>query len=133
MTPHSLFNITLKTLGLIFIKDIITTFTQIISSILYLAKSNTFDDVLLTLIYTVLILGVYISISYLLILKTHWIIDKLQLDKGFNQEVFTFNITLLSVLTIAVIVVGAFVLVTEIPNLCRCLYTYCQQKTNDVW
>ena len=128
MTPRNLFNIILKALGVFFIKDIIATVPQLISTILYLTKSETQDEALWTLIFTVLILGIYIGISYWLIFRTHWIIDKLRLDQGFNQEVFTFNIALPSVLTIALIVTGAFILTTEIPNLCRYLFSYFQEK-----
>lgn len=128
MTPRNLFNIILKTLGVFFLKDIIATIPQLISAILYLTKSETQDEALWALLFTILTLGVYIVISYLLIFRTHVIIDKLRLDQGFNQEVFTFNIALSSILTIALTVTGAFILITEIPNLCRYLFSYFQER-----
>ncbi len=128
MTPGNLFNIVLKVLGLFFIKDIVATVPQLISTIFYLASSDTQDEALWTLALTILILGIYIGISYLLIFKTPLLIDRLRLAQGFNQEIFTFNISFSSVLTIALIVTGAFILVTEIPNLCRYLFSYFQEK-----
>jgi uncharacterized membrane protein YhdT len=127
MTPRNLFTITLKTLGVFFINDIIATIPQLISTILYL-KNEMKGEALWTFILTILILAVYIVITYLLIFRTAMIIDKLRLDQGFNQEVFTFNIALSSILTIAVIVTGAFILTTEIPNLCRYLFSYFQER-----
>jgi hypothetical protein len=128
MTPRNLFNIILKTLGVFFINDIIAAIPQLISTILYLTKSETQGEALWTFIFTILILAVYAGITCLLIFRTAMIIDKLRLDQGFKQEVFSFNIELSSILTIAVIVTGAFILTTEIPNLCRYLFSYFQER-----
>ena len=128
MTPRNVFIIILKILGIFFIKDIIEIIPQLISTILYLTKSETVDEALWTLVFTLIILAVYFLISYYLIFKTNQIIDKLKLDQGFNQDSLTLNVSTSTILTIAIIVTGAFILTNEIPNLCRVLFSYFQEK-----
>jgi hypothetical protein len=128
MTPRNLFNIILKTLGIFFIKDILQTVPQLISAIIYLIKPEGEGEALWTLIFTLLILAVYVCVAYYLIFKTNAIIDKLKLDHGFNQDSLTLNISTYHIFTIAVIVTGAYLLTTEIPNLCKYLFSYFQEK-----
>ena len=128
MTTRSLFNIILKILGIFFIKDILATAPQVLSIILYLTKSDTAVEAIWTLISTILILLVYVFISYYLIFKSEVIIDKLKLDKGFNQETIPLNIHRSTILSISIIVIGGLILADEIPNFCRQLFSYFQEK-----
>jgi hypothetical protein len=63
-----------------------------------------------------------------LIFRTDIIIDKLKLDKGFDQEAFPLNIHRSTVLSISIIVIGGLIVVDEIPNFCRQLVSYYQAK-----
>jgi hypothetical protein len=132
MTPRNLFNIILKIFGLFFLREIVLVIPQLASSI-YITSDSLFqygdsDTGLLSLIVTLLIIAFYAMLMYLLLFKTNSILDKLQLDKGFNQEEFSFNISRTDILTIALIVIGGVILVDEIPNLCRSLFAYFQQR-----
>ena len=60
--------------------------------------------------------------------KTNNIIDKLNLDKGFTQDTFTFDISQSAILNIAIIVIGGLILADQIPNLFKYAYQYIQQK-----
>jgi hypothetical protein len=128
MTPRTLFNIILKILGIFFIKDILTILPQLLSTILYLTKVDTVGEAIWTLITTMLILLVYVFISYFLIFKSDLIIDKLKLDTGFDQETIPLNIHRSTILSISIIVIGGLILADEIPNLCRQLFAYFQEK-----
>jgi hypothetical protein len=128
MTTKSLFNIILKILGIFFIKDILAAVPQLLSVILYINNSNTVGEAIWTLVSTVLILLVYVFVSYQLIFRSDFIIEKLKLDKGFDQETIPLNIHRSTILSISIIVIGGLIVAQEIPNLCRQLFDYFQEK-----
>ena len=118
----------MKILGIFVIKDILATIPQLLSIILYLTKSDTVGEAIWTVVTTVLILLVYVFFSYYLIFKSDLIIDKLKLDKGFDQETIPLNIHRSTILSISIIVIGGLIIADEIPNLCRQLFAYFQEK-----
>lgn len=93
-----------------------------------MTNSNAVGEAIWTLVSTVLILLVYIFVSYQLIFRTDYIIEKLKLDKGFDQETIPLNIHRSTVLSISIIVIGGLIVAQEIPNLCRQLFDYFQEK-----
>ncbi|MEX6690827.1 hypothetical protein QTN47_25185 [Danxiaibacter flavus] len=128
MTPRSFFNIILKIFGLFFLKEIVNIVLQLISSSLYFTRIGSAGDGVWTFFITALILAFYAFIVFQLLFKTNYLLDKLELDKGFSQEEFSFTIPASLVLTIALIVTGGIILTNEIPNLCRQVFTYFQEK-----
>ena len=128
MTIRSLLNLILKILGLFFIKDFLTLIPQLLSAILYLTNSESRIEGIWTLLTTLLILLVYWFVCYYLIFKPELIIDQLKLDKGFNQEPIPLNIHRSTILSISIIVIGGYLIVDEIPNFCRQLFFYFQEK-----
>ena len=128
MTPRTLFNIILKILGIFFIKDILAIIAQLFSAILYLTKPGMLTESIWIFLLTLLILVAYGLVSYFLIFRTEFVIDKLQLYKGFDQETIPLNIHRSTILSIAIIVIGGYLVVEEIPNFCRQLFSYFQEK-----
>ncbi|MEO8569987.1 MAG: hypothetical protein ABI419_12640 [Ginsengibacter sp.] len=135
MTPKNLFNIILKIFGLFFLREIVFIIPQLISSISFLIQPDSFENNQYSnygiggFIVVLIIIVFYCFIIYQLIFKANIIIDKLNLDKGFNQEEFSFHISTSLVLTIALIVIGGVILTEEIPNLCRNIFSYFQEKS----
>ncbi len=135
MTPKSLFNIILKIFGLFFLKEIIYTVPQLFSSILFVAQTTGFDNnqtqrfELAGIIIPVIIFSFYILLTYLLLFKTNYIIEKLKLDKGFTQEEFSISLSASFFLTLAIFVIGSVILLNEIPNFFNAVYLYFQQKS----
>lgn len=127
MTKRDLFNIILKILGIFFIKDILATVPQLLSISLYLTKPDV-SGAVFTLVATILMLLIYILISYYLVFKTNFIIDKLKLDQGFDEATISLNIHRSTILSISIIVIGGLMVADEIPNLCRQLFAYFQEK-----
>ena len=128
MTPRSLFSIILKIFGLFFLREIVNAIPQLVSSFLYFTKPQEVGEGIFVFIVTLVILAFYSFIVHQLLFKTNVILDKLKLDQGYSQEEFTFNISTSMVLTIAIVVTGGVILANEIPNLCRQLYSYFQEK-----
>lgn len=127
MTSRSLFNIVLKILGILFIKDILATLPQLLS-VFYMIKYNQDGAIGMTVAITLLMLLIYIVVAYYLIFKSEWIIDKLKLDQGFSQDNFPLNMHRSTILGISIIIIGGYLVADEIPNLCRELYAYFQEK-----
>jgi len=128
MTPRSLFNIILKILGVFFIKDFLATTPQLLSIFFYFKMSATVREDIWAIVSTLLSLLVYGLVSYFLIFKTEIVIDKLKLDRGFDQGAIPLNIHRSTVLSISIIVIGGLIIADEIPTLCRQLFSYFQER-----
>ena len=134
MTPRNLFNVILKIFGLFFLREIIYIIPQLISTIPSFAKADDFGGEqfssgdILPFIVTLIAIAFYVFIIYQLLFNTNKIIDKLKLDQGFNQQEFSFNISTSLILTISFIVIGGVILTNEIPDCCRNIFSYFQQK-----
>jgi len=128
MTPRTLFNIILKILGIFFIKDFLAAIPQLLSVMLYLTKSDSIPEAIWTLVTTILILVAYGVVSFLLIFKTNYVIDILKLDQGFEEETLSLNIHRSTILSISIIVIGGLLVADELPNFCRQLFSYFQEK-----
>jgi len=134
MTPRNLFNVILKIFGLFFLREIIYIIPQLISSIPSFAKADDFGGEqfssggILPFIVTLIAISFYVFIIYQLLFNTNKIIDKLKLDQGFNQQEFSFNISTSLILTVSLIVIGGVILTNEIPNFCRNIFSYFQEK-----
>lgn len=128
MTIRTLFNVILKIFGLLFIKDIAVTLLQMSSIGLSWAILGT-SNVFWSLGISVCILIAYGFVAFYLIFRSNVIIDILKLDKGFDQETIPLNIHRSTILSIAIIIIGGLLVVNGIPDLCRQLFAYFQQRT----
>jgi hypothetical protein len=128
MTPRSLFNIILKVLGIFFIKDFLVLIPQLLWGVYYLTQPGSRNEGIWTILTTFLILIVYWFIFYYLIFKTELIIDQLNLDKGFNQTEIPLNIHRSTILSISIIVIGGTLIVDAVPDFCRQLFLFFQEK-----
>jgi hypothetical protein len=128
MTPRSLFTIILRVLGLFFLRDFLAMVPQLLSVLLLLNNPDHISDPSWYLISSILTLLIYGAVVYFLIFRSGFLIDKLKLDKGFDQETIPLNIHRSTILGISIIVIGGLMAVNEIPNFCRQLYSYYQEK-----
>jgi hypothetical protein len=127
MTPKTLFTIILKIIGLFFIRDLLLSLPQLLSFILFLKNGETLEAVW-NLISGGIFILLELLICYYLIFKTDWIIHRLKLTAGFDQEIVPFNMHRSTILSIAIILIGGLILVDEIPNLCRGVFTYIEER-----
>jgi hypothetical protein len=128
MTVKSLFSIILKVLGLFFIKDFLALIPQLLASLLFLTDNEMRLEAVWSLLSTALIIVVYWFVCYYLIFKTDQIISVLQLDKGFDTETIPLNIHRATILSIAIIVIGGYLVIDELPNFCHLVYLYFQEN-----
>lgn len=128
MTPRSLFIIILKVFGIFFIKETIGTLIELVSSVLYWARTGYSGEEFWAIVFAFIFLVFYGLVTWLLLFRTTIIIDKLKLDQGFDQKNLDWHFSPTSLLNVAVIVTGAVILLNEIPYLCRELFGYFQQR-----
>jgi hypothetical protein len=133
MTPKSFFNIVLKIFGLFFLHEIIKLITQLAFTITAFKKhsyiGSQVDSAVYTIIYiTAFVILFYSFISFILIFKTNYIVDKLRLDSGFEQNEFLFNFSSSQVLTVSLIVIGGIILTEAIPAFCKNIFLFFQEK-----
>lgn len=129
MTPRSLFNVILKILGIFFIKDFLESMSQLFLVFSLFDRHNDMSNELLGLISTLAIISVEAFFCYILIFKTEWIIKVLNLETGFDQETIPLNMHRSTILSISIIVIGGWLVANEIPNFCRQIFVYFQEKS----
>ena len=128
MTPRSLFNIILKVIGIFFIRNILITAADIIPAVTEINKEEFQDFGILNLVILLLEFFVNLLLTYILLFKTNWVIDKLKLDQGFQQETLSVNFDSLTILRVAIILLGGLILVDSIPALIQEIIYFIENK-----
>ena|SRR5215469_10684851 len=129
MTPRSLFMIILKCLGILFVKDILVTLPILLStfaSFLAISQRDQATESILTIFILIFSIGIYFLVAYYLIFKSAWIVEKLKLDKDFEEETFSIRIHRSSILSIVLVITGLLIVIDAIPVLFRQLISYFQ-------
>lgn len=120
MTLKTLFTIILKMIGIFFIKDIVTILMQSFASLWFFVSASSYSDNFsnsFVLILNFILLIQYGLLSYLLIFKAETIIRILKLDEGFDDKTVSFSIHRSTILSISIIVIGGYIVATELPNI----------------
>jgi len=109
-----------------------TVIPQFLNTLPIFGENMTYEDngfglgvvfglMLLTIILYFLILRIFLF-------KTAWIIDKLKLDKDFEEGKLDFNVELKTILSVSIIVMGGLMFVDALPLLCKQLFVFFQQN-----
>lgn len=129
MTPRSLLIVILRVLGVILLKALILSATELASSLWAMFEYGVSDtDVLFVIFITLINILIILALGYWLIFKTATLIDKFGLDKGFSEPVFQFNINTRSIIQIGLIITGTIILFWELPELVKNIYTTWQRN-----
>ena len=129
MTIRTFWTIFIKILGIWLVLDSVTVIPQFISTLFYADPIDTGQGFALSILLLLLTIGVYLFILRLFVFKTAWLIDKLHLDKGFDEEKIDLNVQLSTVLTVTTIVIGGLMFVDSLPQLCKQIFVFYQQKS----
>ena len=128
MTLRSLFNIMLKIVGIYLIKDILGSFSQIFSVLLYYPDYESPKESGYNLLITIAPFLAYGLFSFVLIFKTNWIISVLRLDRNFGNEKINLNFHRSTILGIVIIVVGGLQIIESLPEFFRLAWFYFQER-----
>ena len=121
MRSRSFFIILFKIFALILLVSSIRALILSIESIAYLSS-----DFIIHYFAIVLMIAVFFFFIYILLFKGDYIIDKLKLTYGIDETI-SLNIHRSDLLHFAIIILGGYILVEEIPILCQALYNYYQE------
>ncbi|KQB42380.1 hypothetical protein RC62_3386 [Flavobacterium aquidurense] len=81
------------------------------------------------LIFSVfIVLLIFYLISRFFLFKANWIIDKFRLDKGFENDTIELNSSQNKIISIAVIMIGGFMFIQNIPIIFKEFFVFFQQK-----
>lgn len=129
MTIRTFWTIFIKILGIWLVLNSVTVIPQFLSTLYFVDPNDDSQSFVLTAVLLLLVIGIYIFILRLFVFKTAWLIDRLHLDKGFDEEKIDLNVQLSTVLTVATIVIGGLMFVDSLPQLCKQIFVFFQQKS----
>ncbi len=116
-------------MGIWLVLESITVIPRFFISAVFIDSNSTAQDYVLTLAQLFLTIGIYLLVLRLFILKPSWLIDKLHLERGFEENKIDLNIRASTILSITTIVIGGLMFIEGLPELCRQVFEFFQQKT----
>jgi uncharacterized membrane protein len=131
MSIKTFWNILLKILGIWLILSgfgVIPQFIWAFSVFERRPEGETTSGLIYLAVLLALTVAVFTIILWLFVFRSGWIIKKLKLDKGFDDEKIDLNLRLNTALTIAIIVIGGLMFVDSIPQLLRNIYSAFSQN-----
>ncbi|WP_264523907.1 hypothetical protein [Flavobacterium sp. N502536] len=129
MSIKTFWIILIKILGLILILQAVSIIPEWISSIYFIYENEDNKDLLILIFCILLVLFIFYLISRFFLFKANWIIDKLKLDKGFENNTIELNSSQNKIISIAIIVIGGYMLIQNVPILLQQFFMFFQDKT----
>lgn len=128
MAPRSIFNLILKVIGIFFLRDILEAFSHTISAIVYIPQYSSAREAFFNVAVSFPPLILYTLLAWFFIFRTEKIINILGLDKNYPEKAIAVSLERHMLLTAAVIIGGAWILVNEIPEFFRHAVYYYQER-----
>lgn len=124
MSSRSFFLIALKLLAILLFANMIDRVADAIEILLsYYQHLNLFLFLGISIVALI-----YLVVIYLLLFKGDFIISKLKLTNDIDEQLSTNNISS-QIFNIAIIIIGLYMLLSEIPNFISSFYAYLSQVT----
>lgn len=125
MTTRSLLILILKILGLFFAKDFLPLIPQLIS--VFVVFIGYYGEAMFSpFIASLLTVFLYGYIAYSLLFRTEWIIEKLRLEEGIENESWSVKLHRSAILQISIIIIGALMVAHAGPDLLRQVFLHFQ-------
>jgi hypothetical protein len=124
MSSRNLFRIILKVMGLFLIEGLLMSFGQLVTFFgdVFTTRSDDHSSVFVGVLALTAILAAYLVLMWLLLFKNDVIIDKLQLDRGMDTQLWparvhdTGEVRFKPIILLALLLISIYILVEEIPN-----------------
>lgn len=129
MAPKTFWTFFLKIFGLYLIWQILTLLPSFFSTLVFMFRNDDKLSVFTTLCAIVVIGCTFALIFRLCLFKTDFLIEKLRLNKGFEDEHININIHRSSLLSMAIIVIGGLMLADGVPLLVYDGFQYIQRDS----
>ncbi|OMQ09058.1 hypothetical protein [[Flexibacter] sp. ATCC 35103] len=128
MSIRTFWIILIKILGLILISQTITIIPEWISSIYFIYENGDTKNLIILIFSILLVLFILYLIFRFFLFKANWIIDKLRLDKGFENDWIELNSSQNKIISIAIIIIGGFMFIQNVPIIFKEFFIFFQQK-----
>jgi hypothetical protein len=128
MGARSLFNLILKVIGIFFIRDILEALSHTLSALVYIPQYSSTREAVFNVAVSLPALFLFSLLAWIFIFKSDKVIDWLKLDNELTNSPVSITAERSTILTAAVIIAGAWVLVNEIPEFFRHIVYYYQER-----
>jgi hypothetical protein len=128
MSPTNLFDVILKVIGIFFIRNILEALSRTLSVLIYFPQYNSTNEAFFNLGVTLPPLVLYTLFAWMLLFRTRSLTSWLGIERSFGTEIINISFQRTVVLTMAVLIVGGWMLVTEIPEFFRHAVYYYQER-----
>ncbi len=128
MSINTFWKIVIKILGIWIVFESVILVPQYFTNIFYFFGDNFSSNMIVGVISLTLIVLLYLSVLKLFLFRTDWVIEKLKLEEGFNEDRIELNMHRSAILKIAVIIIGGFLFIDNVPIFFTQLYNYLQIK-----
>ena len=129
MTPRSLFIIILKVMGLWVLIDVLKVVPTMLETVAIISHGSGLNGILFWLGPVIGIVIVYYIVINHLLFKPHVVIDKLGLEKNFDEETFELKIHSSTAIKIGVIFVAGCIFLQNFVPLITNLYVFIRTRT----
>jgi hypothetical protein len=128
MTIRNFWRIFLKAMGIWIIISSITVGINYISA--FASVYNDWDSTTLAglLFLSIFSIGIFYLVILFFLFKTEWLIDRLKLDKGFENEKIDIAISSQTFIAVVIALFGGIYLADALPDLCKSLISFYQQE-----
>jgi len=125
MNIRTFWNILLKIIGIFLVIKGVGVIMEYLGSFAVVSEIERASYVVTTLGFLIL----YFFILWLFVFKTHWLIDRLNLEKGFEEERINLKNDFSAIITIAIIVIGGVTFFDALPSFFQQIFVYYQEKS----
>lgn len=130
MSPKSLFIIIVRIVGLFLLIDVLRVIPQLLKTFSFMIS----HDLLIAsigVIFSLAILFIYYIVVKYALLNSEKIVDKFSLDKNFTEEKFELNIHHSTIIKIAIVFIGGYLIITYFVPMILEIYTFIQNQSTD--
>lgn len=128
MDPRSLLALILKIIGIFFIRNLLEAVSRFLSVLIYLPQYETQKEAYLNLGVTVPAIILYLIFIWMLLFRTNNLVDMLKLDRNLPNIDGLLRIDRTTVFSAAVVIIGGWMLVSELPEFFRQAVYYFQER-----
>lgn len=128
MSPKSLFIIIVRIIGLFLLIGILQVVPQLLKTFNMLLL-NDLMTAIIGAVFSLSVLFIYYLIVRACLFKSEKLVQRLSLDKNFEEEVFEFNIHHSTIVKLAVIFIGGYTFIQFFIPLLLNIYALIQNKT----
>ena len=126
MSVNTFWIILVKVLGLILLYEFFNVVAHFVSLIVTMFNGS--DYMLFSLAFSIPGFVIYFLLMYSALFKTEWVVSKLKLDLGLENEELKLDAKQINIVTLTVIILGSLIMINSVPEFFKQLFNFFQMK-----